>query len=128
MLAAPDSVLARVAAKIGITPAQAAIAWLLRRSPSLVTIPGTSRPDHLRENVAAAELVLTDDQYAEIERVGERAARLRAPASQLAARGAKRVETSCPVELPTGINAHTGSHGRADDPARRRRRVRTPRR
>jgi aryl-alcohol dehydrogenase-like predicted oxidoreductase len=80
MLAAPDSVLARVAAKLGVTPAQAALAWLLRRSRSLVAIPGTSRPDHLRENAGAAEIVLSDEQYAEIERIGEKAARLRAPA------------------------------------------------
>jgi aryl-alcohol dehydrogenase-like predicted oxidoreductase len=81
MLAAPDSVLARVATKIGITPAQAAIAWLLKRSRSLVTIPGTSRPDHLRENVGAADVVLSDEQYAEIERVGEKASRMRASAT-----------------------------------------------
>ena len=77
MLAAPDSVLAHTAAKIGITPAQAAIAWLLARSPSLVTIPGTSRADHLSENMAAADIELTPEQQAEIARVGKKAALMR---------------------------------------------------
>jgi pyridoxine 4-dehydrogenase len=76
-LAAPDSVLARTAAKLGITPAQAALAWLLRRSPSLVAIPGTSRPEHLRENAAAADIVLTENQFDELARVGKKAALLR---------------------------------------------------
>ena len=80
-LAQPDSILARIAGKIGITPAQAAIAWLLRRSKSLVAIPGTCNPQHLRENVAAASVTLTDEQFAEIERVGKKAALLRAPAT-----------------------------------------------
>ena len=77
MLGAADSVLAGTAKKIGITPAQAAIAWLLKRSPVLVTIPGTSRPEHLRENMAAADITLTDDQFDEIARVGKKAALLR---------------------------------------------------
>ncbi len=78
-LAAADSVLARVAAKIGITPGQVALAWLLKRSRSLVAIPGTANVAHLRENVAAASIELTDEQYAEIERVGRKASLLRAP-------------------------------------------------
>ncbi len=77
-LAAPDSVLARVASRLGITPAQAAIAWLLKRSPSLVVIPGTCNPEHLRENVAAASVQLSDEDYAEIERTGRKAAMMRA--------------------------------------------------
>ncbi len=76
-LAAADSVLARTADKLGITPGQAAIAWLLKRSPLLVTIPGTSRPDHLRENMAAGDVVLTDEQFDEIARVGKKAALMR---------------------------------------------------
>ena len=78
-LAVEDSILTRTAAKIGITPAQAALAWLLRRSRSIVVIPGTSNPEHVRENVGAAHVQLTDEQFAEIERVGRRAALLRAP-------------------------------------------------
>jgi pyridoxine 4-dehydrogenase len=78
-LAAADSILRPIAQKIGITPGQAALAWLLRRSQVIVPIPGTTNPLHLRENVAAAHIQLTDEQYAEIERVGKRAALLRAP-------------------------------------------------
>ena len=78
-LAAADSILARVAQTIGITPAQAALAWLLRRSTSIIAIPGTHRPDHVRENVGAAEVVLTDAQYDEIEKIGKKAAMLRGP-------------------------------------------------
>jgi pyridoxine 4-dehydrogenase len=77
-LAAPDSILQHVAAKIGITPAQAALAWLLKRSKSIAVIPGTQNPDHLRENVAAAAIELSDEQYAEIERIGRKADQLRA--------------------------------------------------
>jgi len=81
-LAAADSILAPLAARLGITPAQAALAWLLQRSPSLVAIPGTSRVDHLRENVAAADLRLSPDDLAAIEKVGRKAALLRAPKPQ----------------------------------------------
>jgi pyridoxine 4-dehydrogenase len=77
-LAASDSILGRVAKDIGITPGQAALAWLLKRSPSIVAIPGTQNPAHLRENVAARDIALTDEQFAAIGRVGEKAAKLRA--------------------------------------------------
>jgi aryl-alcohol dehydrogenase-like predicted oxidoreductase len=78
-LAAPDSILTSVAGELGATPAQVAIAWLLRRSRSLIVIPGTSRPDHASENVAAANLVLDDEQFQRIERIGKKAALLRQP-------------------------------------------------
>jgi len=78
-LARPESILTRVAADIGITPGQAALAWLLRRSPAIVAIPGTANPQHLRENVAAASVRLTDEQFHAIGRVGERAALMRGP-------------------------------------------------
>src|SRR3569623_740399 len=81
-VAAADSILAPLAARLGITPAQAALAWLLQRSPALVAIPGTSRVDHLRENVAAADLRLSPDDLAAIEKVGRKAALLRAPKPQ----------------------------------------------
>ena len=45
------------------TPAQVALAWLLRRSPTMLPIPGTLSLDHLRENLGAAELELTDDEF-----------------------------------------------------------------
>lgn len=55
-----SDVLAEVAAELGATPMQVALAWLLRRSPNLLLIPGTSSLGHLRENLAAAELDLPD--------------------------------------------------------------------
>ncbi|WP_432832195.1 aldo/keto reductase [Dactylosporangium sp. CA-092794] len=56
------------ARRLGATPAQVALAWLLRRSPAMVVIPGTSKPDHLRANVAAAEIAghLTDAEVARL--------------------------------------------------------------
>ena len=57
----PGGPLQALAARTGHTPAQLAIAWLLRRSPTMLPIPGTGSPAHLEENVAAAEIVLDDD-------------------------------------------------------------------
>jgi pyridoxine 4-dehydrogenase len=48
--------LAGPAERLGATPAQVALAWLLRRSPAMVVIPGTTNPDHLRANIAATEI------------------------------------------------------------------------
>jgi len=55
-----DGALAEVAVRHGATPSQVALAWLLARSPVMLPIPGTSRIAHLEENVAAAEIVLSD--------------------------------------------------------------------
>jgi len=63
-----------VAARLGATPMQVALAWLLRRSPNILLIPGTSSVGHLRENLAAVELVLPDDAMAELNRVANSAA------------------------------------------------------
>ena len=60
--------LADVAATKGATQAQVALAWLLRRSPAMLPIPGTSSLGHLEENVAAASLELTDSEFAELSR------------------------------------------------------------
>ncbi|GII21591.1 aldo/keto reductase [Planosporangium mesophilum] len=59
-----DDRLAEVAGRYGVSPAQAAIAWLLQRSPVMLPIPGTSRVAHLEENVAAAGLRLDDKDLA----------------------------------------------------------------
>jgi pyridoxine 4-dehydrogenase len=59
-----DGVAGRVAARLGATRAQVALAWLLHRSPVLLPIPGTARQDHLAENVAAADLRLEPDDVA----------------------------------------------------------------
>src|SRR3954452_24576694 len=55
-----------IAAQLGATPAQVAIAWELRRAPNVLPIPGTSNPEHLTENLAAVQLELSDAQYAAI--------------------------------------------------------------
>ena len=65
-LAAPGGPVAQAAERLGATPSQVALAWLLKRSPVMVPIPGTGSVDHLEENMAAAELELDDDTYAEI--------------------------------------------------------------
>jgi aryl-alcohol dehydrogenase-like predicted oxidoreductase len=67
-LAAPGSVLADIAKRLGATTSQVALAWTLKRSPVMLPIPGTSRIDHLDENVAAAKLELTDEDFAELDR------------------------------------------------------------
>jgi len=59
--------LERVAARLGATPAQLSIAWLLQRSPVMLPIPGTSRVAHLEENVAAAGIRLSADQWRDVE-------------------------------------------------------------
>ncbi|MEW1843188.1 aldo/keto reductase [Nonomuraea angiospora] len=58
---------ATVAAELGATPAQTALAWLLRRSPAMFPIPGTTSVAHLEENVAAAGLTLSDEQFARLD-------------------------------------------------------------
>jgi aryl-alcohol dehydrogenase-like predicted oxidoreductase len=64
-----SSVLSDVAQRLDATPMQVALAWLLRRAPNLLLIPGTSSVGHLRENLAAAELQLSDAVIAELEGV-----------------------------------------------------------
>jgi pyridoxine 4-dehydrogenase len=56
-------VLAEIAAQHGATPAQIALAWLLRRSPVMLPIPGTLSLEHLKENVAALQIGLTDEEF-----------------------------------------------------------------
>ncbi|TLS41272.1 aldo/keto reductase [Streptomyces montanus] len=58
---------AAVAAELGATPTQVALAWLLDRSPVVLPIPGTARTDHLEENLAAADLRLTPAQRARLD-------------------------------------------------------------
>jgi pyridoxine 4-dehydrogenase len=67
-LAKWGSPLARVAAKLDARPAQVALAWLLRKSPVMLPIPGTSKLKHLEENTAAALLDLDDSIMGELER------------------------------------------------------------
>jgi aryl-alcohol dehydrogenase-like predicted oxidoreductase len=68
-LVADGGPLAEIAADTGAEPSQLALAWLLRRSPVMLPIPGTSSVAHLEQNLGAAELELTDDQFAALEGV-----------------------------------------------------------
>ena len=65
-----SSRLDEVAATLDATPMQVALAWLLRRSPTVLLIPGTSSVDHLHENLAAEELELPDGVMAELDAIG----------------------------------------------------------
>jgi pyridoxine 4-dehydrogenase len=65
-LADPSGPLTRIAKAHGATPAQVALAWLLKRSPVMLPIPGTSSVKHLEENLAAASLELTDEEFQSI--------------------------------------------------------------
>ena len=64
-----SSTLSAVAARLGATDQQVALAWLLHRSPAVLVIPGTSSPEHLRENVAAASLELPADAVTELDSI-----------------------------------------------------------
>jgi aryl-alcohol dehydrogenase-like predicted oxidoreductase len=65
-LAAPGALLSRIAQAHEATPGQIALAWLLRRSPVMLPIPGTGQERHLQENVAAAAVTLRDDEFARL--------------------------------------------------------------
>ncbi len=64
-----SNVISEVAVRVGATPMQVALAWLLHRSPNILLIPGTSSVAHLRENLAAASLVLPDGALRELDTV-----------------------------------------------------------
>jgi pyridoxine 4-dehydrogenase len=66
-LAKAGSPLARTAERLGAQPAQVALAWLLKKSPVMLPIPGTSKTKHLEENAAAALLQLDDEVMKELE-------------------------------------------------------------
>lgn len=68
-----SSTLSGVADRLGATPMQVALAWLLQRSPNVLLIPGTSSVAHLRENLAAAELELSADVLQELDGVAKAA-------------------------------------------------------
>jgi pyridoxine 4-dehydrogenase len=75
-----SSVLSDVARRLGATPMQVALAWLLRRAPNILLIPGTSSVAHLLENLAAAELNLPDDAVIALDGISASAA-VRTPAT-----------------------------------------------
>ena len=72
-LAKPGGPLDTVARAHGASPSQIALAWILRRSPVMLPIPGTSQVAHLEENVAAAGIVLTDAQFGALDAAGAKA-------------------------------------------------------
>jgi pyridoxine 4-dehydrogenase len=74
-LAAPGSPLENIARKHRATPGQIALAWLLRRSPVMLPIPGTSKVSHLEENVAAADIELSDEDFSSLDRQARAAQR-----------------------------------------------------
>jgi pyridoxine 4-dehydrogenase len=69
-----SSTLSTVADRLGATPMQVALAWLLHRSPNVLSIPGTSSVAHLRENLAAAELTLSQSDISELDGIAATAA------------------------------------------------------
>jgi pyridoxine 4-dehydrogenase len=69
-LAEPGGPLDRIGRAHDATPGQIALAWLLARSAAMVPIPGTSSVAHLEENLGAVEIKLSEDELAELERVG----------------------------------------------------------
>lgn len=64
-----SAALSNIAESIGATPMQAALAWLLHRAPNILLIPGTSSLGHLRENIAAAQIRLSGDVYAQLDAI-----------------------------------------------------------
>jgi pyridoxine 4-dehydrogenase len=70
-LAKPGSLLDTVAKQHGAAPSQIALAWVLKRSPVMLPIPGTSKVKHLEENVAAAGISLSDAEFAALDKAGK---------------------------------------------------------
>ena len=66
-LASAEGTLADIAKQLGATTTQVALSWLLHRAPNILPIPGTSSIAHLEENVAAAQLILTQDQLLQLQ-------------------------------------------------------------
>ncbi len=72
-LAKPGSILEGIPKKHKAAPGQIALAWVLKRSPVLLPIPGTSRLEHLKENVAAADIELSDAEFSALDGEGKAA-------------------------------------------------------
>ena len=71
-LAKPGSILDQIAKAHNAAPSQIALAWVLKRSPIMLPIPGTSRVAHLEENVAAVDVQLSDEGFAALDRAGRK--------------------------------------------------------
>jgi aryl-alcohol dehydrogenase-like predicted oxidoreductase len=72
-LAKPGSLLEAIAKRHGATPGQIALAWVLKRSPVMLPIPGTSKVSHLEENVAAVKVELSDEEFVALGRLSAKA-------------------------------------------------------
>ena len=72
-LAKPGSVLDAIAKKHNAAPSQIALAWVLQRSPVMLPIPGTSKVSHLKENVAAVGIKLSDEEFKSLDEAGKKA-------------------------------------------------------
>ena len=70
-LAKPGSALDRIAHQLGAQPGQVALAWLLRKSPVMLPIPGTSKVKHLEDNAAATELKLDEATFADLDQLSK---------------------------------------------------------
>ena len=73
-LAKPGAALDAVVKKTGATPSQIALAWILKRSPSMLPIPGTGKAAHLEDNVRAASILLSDEDFAALDQQVRKAA------------------------------------------------------
>jgi pyridoxine 4-dehydrogenase len=71
-LTAPGSLFDTIAKRHGATSGQIALAWLLKRSPMMLPIPGTSKVAHLKENMKAADIVLSDEEFAALDKEGKK--------------------------------------------------------
>lgn len=69
-LAQPGTLLDRIAQRHGASPSQVALAWMLKRSPTMLPIPGTSSLAHLRENLAALKIVLSSEEFDALDQAG----------------------------------------------------------
>jgi aryl-alcohol dehydrogenase-like predicted oxidoreductase len=73
-----------VAGEVGAAPAQVALAWVLARGDEILTIPGTTKPANLQSNLGAANVALTADQTARLDRLADRVKGGRYPESRMA--------------------------------------------
>jgi aryl-alcohol dehydrogenase-like predicted oxidoreductase len=69
-LAKPGSLLDKIAQRHAAAPSQIALAWMLKRSPVMLPIPGTSKLAHLEQNVGAANIALSDEEFSQLDRAG----------------------------------------------------------
>jgi len=72
-LAKPGSLLDKIAKQHNAAPSQIALAWVLKRSPVMLPIPGTSKVKHLEENIAAVDIRLSDEEFAALDKEGKAA-------------------------------------------------------